>query len=82
MKKKHTSLESKIHNEAIGCRKMIIIMITQALEDIKQKRNSPSYLLNWKHAYKWILSDSFEYWCDLIDFDWQTIREQVICEVK
>ena len=74
--------KSKTHDDTIGCKRMIVFMIEQALHDIKQKRCSPSYLLDWEHAYNWIISDSFEFWCDMIDFDYMTIRKQVIREVQ
>lgn len=61
---------------------MIVLMIAQALKDIKRRRGSVSYLFDWKHAYTWILSDSFKDWCNMIDFDYLTIRKQVIHEVK
>jgi len=72
---------SRIHSDAIGCRKLILLMIEQALEDIKVRRSSTSYLMDWHHAYKWIISDSFAYWCEMIDWDYKTIRKQVKKEV-
>jgi len=65
------------YKNAKGCRKLIVQIIEQALDDIYTKRKSQSPLLDWHHAYKWIFSESFELWCDMIDFDFATIRRHV-----
>jgi len=79
----HNGIRSKIHEDAKGCRKMIILMIKQALEDIKQGRSTNyKHNLDWHHAYNWILSDSFEIWCSYVDFDHEAIRERVVKEMN
>jgi len=68
---------SRVHDDALGCKKLIVTMIVQALSDIKHRKCSQSRLTDWHHAYNWIFSESFVTWCEMIDFDYKIVRKAI-----
>ena len=56
---------SRVSDEAQACRKLAKKMILQALGDIKARRWGFSVRWCWQYAYDWVMSEDFEWWCDI-----------------
>jgi hypothetical protein len=60
---------SKHGDDVKACKALIISLIYEALDDIKKRQKRTGHNKHWTHAYDWIFSESFEIYCDLMDFD-------------
>jgi len=73
-----TSLPLSKHDHDVkACKTLIISLIYDALDDIKSRQKRTGHTKHWTHAYDWIFSESFEIYCDIMDFDPAKFRATV-----